>query len=223
MGMMAMTARSQARIGIRGGLNLANVTTDKDGNTDNSHLLPSFNAGVFADLPLADELALQPGILLNGKGSKVNIRSGALNTDMDIRMNPLYLEVPVNFVGKIPISADGDTRLLLGAGPYAAFGIGGNVRTKGTFLGGDVDEKSSIEWDDDTPFSNDDRNQGWNKLKRFDYGANLMAGFQFDNVGITANYGLGLANIHSGSDNDNSEWKSRNRVWSISLNYLFDD
>jgi len=213
----AVSAMSQTRLGIRGGLNLANVTIDKSGNTDESKMLPSFNAGLFADVPLAVGFALEPGLMLTGKGSKVHTSSSVLNTDMETRLNPLYLEVPLNFVGKVPLG--NDTHLLLGAGPYAAFGIGGKVRTVGTFLGQDVDDKSDIKWDDDTPFNEDDKNQGWDKLKRFDYGANFLAGFQFGNAMVTANYGLGLAKINSGGDND-ADQKNKNRVFSISLGFL---
>jgi hypothetical protein len=214
---LATPALAQVRIGIKGGVNFANITFSDNGETSSNNVLPSFNAGAYLDLPLGEGIALQPGLMLEGKGEKINYSSSAVNTDYTIKVNPIYLEVPVNFVGKVPVGKE--AHLLLGLGPYAAFGIAGRVKGDGTILGVSTSGSSDIKWDDDTPFNSGDKNQGYDKLKRFDYGANFMAGFELGNVTLTANYGLGLAKVPSGSNNSDDD-KYKNRVFGISLGFL---
>lgn len=208
---------AQVRIGIKGGINFANITSTNNGETSSSNVLPSFNAGGYLDLPLAKNITLQPGLMLEGKGEKINYTNSTVNTDYTLKVNPIYLEIPVNLVGKLPLGEN--SYLLLGVGPYAAFGIAGKVKGDGTLLGVSASSTSDIKWDDDTPLNSGDKNQGYDKLKRFDYGANFMAGFELGNVMLTANYGLGLAKVPSGSDNDSND-KYKNRVFGISLGFL---
>ncbi|MCK7558778.1 PorT family protein [Chitinophaga sedimenti] len=216
----AASVSAQARVGIKGGFNLSNISNANDGTSDNANMLPSWNAGVIADFPLSPILSLQPGVFYSTKGSKIE-RGNSSDVDyLKTTTNPSYIEIPVNFVGKIPLGADGSNKFFAGVGPYAAFGVAG--KNKYTFSSGatKVTGESNIKWDDDTPFNTGDPNQGYDKYKRFDWGGNLMAGFEFGNVQVAAQYGLGFAKIVSGEDDGRND-KSKNRVLSFSVAYLF--
>ncbi|QEH40221.1 porin family protein [Chitinophaga sp. XS-30] len=215
---LSAAAMAQVRVGIKGGLNMANITTTNSGAVDNSRVLPSFHIGAIADFPLSEIISFQPGVFYTGKGSKLE-RGDDSNVTGYFRSetNPRYIEVPLNFVGKIPVG--GQTKLFLGVGPYAAFGVGGQNKYEFNSPLGEMTGESSIKWDDDTPFTDDDPNQGFDKYKRFDYGGNILAGVEFGNFLISAQYGLGLGKILSGSDNSSND-KSKNRVWAFSLGYL---
>lgn len=214
---LSAAAMAQVRVGIKGGLNVANITNTNSGNVDDSKSLTSFHIGAIADLPLSEVISFQPGVFYTGKGSKLERGDENSTTYFRSETNPRYIEIPLNFVGKIPLGEQ--TKIFLGVGPYAAFGVGGQnkytFRTPITETSGEAD----IKWDDDTPFNDDDPNQGYDKYKRFDYGGNILAGVEFGNFLLSAQYGLGLGKILSGAD-DSSDDKSKNRVWSFSVGYL---
>lgn len=215
---LSIGAMAQARVGIKGGYNLANITTSNTGGVDDSRGLSSFHVGAIADLPLSPIISLQPGVFYTGKGSKVESGTEGSATYFRSETRPGYIEVPVNFVGKIPVGTD--TRIFLGAGPYAAFGVAGKNKYTSTVASVTTTGESNIKWDDDTPFNTGDPNQGFDRYKRFDYGGNLLAGVEFGNFLVSAQYGLGFGKILSGTDNSRDD-KSKNRVWSFSIGYLF--
>lgn len=200
---------------LKGGLNLANISTTEDGRVDEANMLPSFHAGVLGDMPLGDAFSFQLGLLLTGKGSKTEIYAGSSTTDnyYKIKTNPLYLEVPLNFVFKVPFGTD--SRLYFGAGPYVAMGIGGKTKGEQRFLGITSNYERDVVFNNDDPATSGQEDASVNKLRRFDYGANGVAGFETGKLMIGLNYGLGLAKIGSNQSNDNDQ--NKHRVWSISL------
>lgn len=200
---------------LKGGLNLANISTTSDGRVDEAKMLPSFHVGLMSDMPLGDALSFQLGLLLTGKGSKTEIYTTASTTDnyYKVKTNPLYLEVPANLVFKIPFGTGG--RMFFGAGPYVAVGVGGKTKGEQRFLGVTGSYERSISFNDDDPLTAGQEDASVNKLRRFDYGANGLAGFESGKMMIGVNYGLGLAKIGSAESNDDDF--NKHRVWSISL------
>lgn len=210
-------AMSQARVGVKGGWNLSSISVDNDGSVDNDKSLSGFNIGVIADLPLVPKiLSFQPGVFYSTKGAKLKSEGTGYKSEFTTR--PSYIEIPLNFVGKIPVGTD--SRLFAGIGPYFAFGVAGKNKTSTTVAGVTTSQESSIKWDDDTPFNDGDPNQGYNKLKRFDWGGQLMVGAEIHGLILSAQYGLGLAKINSGG-NDSRNEKNKNRVFSLSAGFLF--
>ncbi|GAA3947206.1 outer membrane beta-barrel protein [Chitinophaga oryziterrae] len=214
-------AMSQARVGVKGGWNLSSISVSNDGSVDKDKSLSGFNIGVIADLPLVPRiLSFQPGVFYTTKGSK--LVSGDPNNSASVyrkyTTTPSYIEIPLNFVGKIPIGED--TRLFAGIGPYIAFGVAGKNKVISSLGGVTTTTETNIKWDDDTPFNSGDANQGFDKYKRFDYGGNLMAGAEIHGLILSAQYGLGFAKINSGSDNGSND-KNKNRTFSLSAGFLF--
>lgn len=192
---------------IKGGVSFSNISTQKDGSYSDANTLTTFNAGVLADVPLADILSLQPGIVLTGKGSKASASSlgvGVTNT-----FNPLYIEVPVNVVVKLPLG--GDSRVFLGAGPYGAIGIGG--KSKYTIGSENFENYSdhNIKFGD----SNSD------DLKSFDFGLNGLAGIEVSRLILGVNYGLGLSKISPNQNDNNANDRNKYRVFSINAGIRF--
>lgn len=214
---LSVAAMAQARVGVKGGWNIANVTNTNSGGVDNNRGLNSFHIGAIADFPLSPILSIQPGVFYTGKGARLTEGNTDGNTYYKTTTNPRYIEIPVNFVGKIPVGDQ--TKLFLGVGPYAAFGVGGKNKWEASLAGVKTSGESNIKWDDDTPFNDGDQNRGFDKYKRFDYGGNLMAGAEFGNFIVSAQYGMGFGKILSGTDNSSDD-KSKNRVWTFSVGYL---
>jgi hypothetical protein len=214
-------AMAQARVGVKGGWNLSSISVDNDGSVDKDKSLSGFNIGVIADFPLVPKiLSFQPGVFYTTKGAK--LESGDKDNSASVyrkyTTRPSYIEVPLNFIGKIPVGAD--TRLFAGIGPYFAFGVAGKNKVSTTIGGVTTSTESDIKWDDDTPFNNDDPNQGYDKLKRFDWGGNVQVGAEIHGLILSAQYGLGFAKLNSGSDDSRND-KNKNRVFSLSAGFLF--
>ena len=192
--------------GVRAGLNFQNIN-GRDGadNKLENKMVPGFHVGVNAEIPVAPEFYVQPGLLFTTKGAKYE--PGVLG-EPKVRLS--YIEVPVNVLYK-PVVGNG--KLLLGFGPYVAYGIGGNVNTDQ----GDIKVKfkgkvTESIFEQDAVY-----------YKPFDAGANFVFGYEFNNRFSTQlNAQLGLVNINS--DNDafpDSDARSANTGFGVSVGYRF--
>ena len=208
---------TRAQIYVQGGLNLANITKTNDGQTEDNNILPSFNAGVLGRLELAPMFALESGALLTGHGSKAETYFSNGNYTKT-KFNPLYIQVPLNAVVKIPLGTkESATNVFFNAGPYAAIGIGGKSK-KETKIGPLLsNSEGNIQFSNDDPFTSEQDDAAYDKLKRFDFGLNFGGGFQFQHFIIKASYGLGLAKINSTESNNTANNKNKYRTLSFSV------
>lgn len=185
----AISANSQVKFGPKVGLNFSTMSMKMGGESAETKMLVGYSLGVTFKADLGTNLFLQPSILYSSKGSKYDA-----NDDFKITAN--YVELPVNFGYKLNL---GGSNVLLLAGPYFAYGVGGTAK-----LG---NEEADIEWGSDE--ESDD-------FKPFDMGLNIGAGFEVNNFQIAAQYGFGLTNISVGSGTT-----TKNGVLSLSVAYLF--
>ena len=215
--LFALVAHAQKSSAIlKGGVNLANVSVSNDGGVDDAKNLTSFHVGIIADLELTSFLAIQPGLLFTGKGTKM--KSGDEDDANFYRAttNPYYVEIPVNLVLKTPT---GPTRFFVGAGPYVAIGVAGKSKVEGSVLGNSFSSEEKIEWSNDDPTTVDfEEGAGFGILKRFDYGLNGTLGIEASKFVLSANYGLGLAKLQSGSGSGEDD-SNKHRVLSFSLGF----
>lgn len=191
--LIAGVSFGQTKWGIVAGPQFSSYTTKADNvSKETSDLLTSIRAGITADIPLAEEFYIGTGLLYSGKGGKNN----------GVKTTLSYLQVPVNFLFKPEV---GTGKLNLGVGPYFAYGVGGKHKT--TVGNADVSVKA---FDDEA---------GTAKLKRFDAGLGVVAGYELP-VGLYLglNADLGLVNAYDNTDNGRS-WK--NTSFGVSVGYKF--
>jgi hypothetical protein len=198
----ALGAQAQTSFGIRAGVNFQNINGKTYDDKDlNNKLKTGFNVGVNAEIPVAPDFYVQPGVLFTTKGAKDK-------DDDDIKVNLSYIEVPINFVYKPMLGAG---KLLLGVGPYIAFAVGGKTSNAS---GKDTDLKfknkiTAAEYLQD-PYA-----------RRIDAGGNLLAGYEFSNkLSFQLNAQLGMLKLNpeiEGVSNDNTKWK--NTGFGVSLGY----
>lgn len=206
---------SKAQVYIQGGLNLANITNTNDGQTEKNNILPTFNVGILGRFGLSSTVDLESGLLLTGQGSKAETYFNGGADYIKSKFNPLYLQVPLNLVVKIPL--DKTSGVFFNAGPYAAIGIGGKSKTDSKFGPLTASSSNSIKFSNDDPFTSSQDDASYNKLKRFDFGINLGGGFEFEHLILKANYGLGLAKINSTESNNTVDDKNKYRTFSFSV------
>lgn len=195
---VGIKANAQTTFGVRAGVNFSNINgKDNDGDDLDFKIKPGFNAGVNAEIPVAEDFYVQPGLLFSVKGAKDEV----LNEDVKLHLG--YLELPVNLLYK---PALGTGRMLLGFGPYVAYGITGKAKSD--------NDDADVEWDDAPTIPAADKIY----VKPFDAGANVLVGYEFaNNLSAQLNAQLGLVNTNA--YNTDAKWK--NTTFGISLGYRF--
>jgi len=195
---IATGAQAQTGYGFKAGVNLGEYSNFPSGQSVNT----SFYVTGYADLPIAPNFSIQPGISLQGKGTKYSLseeeifNSTTLKASADYKWNVMSIEIPVNAVYYIPTGDAG--KVFLGAGPYIGFNVSGKAKINGTIIDERGGNKEVIKVDD----SNNLKLSGSNKdLNVIDAGLNFMAGYKFNNgFLLNAGYNLGLTNIVAGAD-----------------------
>jgi hypothetical protein len=200
---MTTKSYSQTRIGVKAGLNFANMLDKNNDETYSSDykMKTGFHLGATVEFPLAKMVSLEPGILFSTKGFKYD-KEGIKFTG-----NLNYLEIPINAVVKIDL---GSAKLLVNAGPYLGYLLSAKYKSDDKIFGdnGDQTEETlSIGNDKET----DD-------VKALDFGINVGAGAEMKGLTFGVQYGIGLANISPYTDNGT---KVSNKVIGISVGYKF--
>ena len=211
----SMSVSSKAQVYIQGGLNLANITKTSDGQTSDNNILPSFNVGLLGRFGLSSTFDLESGLLLTGHGSKAESYFNGGADYVKSKFNPLYIQVPLNAVVKIPLEKE--TSLFFNAGPYIAMGIGGKSKQESKFGPLMASSTETIKFSNDDPFTSQQEDAGYDRLKRFDFGLNFGGGFEFEHLILKVNYGMGLAKINSTAGNNNYDDKNKYRTLSFSV------
>lgn len=198
-------AQTKTSFAIRAGVNFQNLNgEDPAGNDLDYKLKTGFHIGVDADIPIATDFYIRPGVVFTTKGAKADDAA-------DSKVNLSYIEVPVGFVYK-PVLGTG--RLILGVGPYVAFAVGGKVK------GDDFEEDIKFE-KEITPTQ---AISGTPYLKGFDAGGNIFFGYEFSQkIFAQINAQLGLVNINpkiEGVDDDD-RGKTKNTGFGVSVGYRF--
>jgi len=170
---LAKAQTEPTTFGFKAGVNFQNLTGhDVNGDQLNNRLKAGLSLGVNAQIPIATDFYVQPGVEFNQKGAKSsdNYYTTTLN----------YIDVPVSLVYK-PLLGTG--HLILGFGPYIGFGVGGHVS------GGNTSTQVIFQ----NQINPNDFNSGYPYFKRIDAGANLLAGYELTNkVSLQLNAQLGL-------------------------------
>ena len=173
LGATLTTAQAQtnesanAQIGVKGGVNFSNMYTE---DVDDNNVLTSFNAGLYASIPLTSSIAIQPEFLFSRKGAELAYDNAFATGKAKFKLN--YIEVPV--LVKVNLTKNFNIH----AGPYFAYLIDGQVTNE--------TDGGTFNFEDN--FDNDDFN-------KFDYGVSAGLGFDFESIGIGARYNYGLSTV----------------------------
>lgn len=207
----------QAQFGILGGVNFQNINgKNSSGDKLSNGLLTGFHAGLNVNIPLSTNFYIQPGVLFSVKGSMNEFYSPQLKASGDYATTTRlsYIEVPLNLLFRPQV---GNGYLLLGVGPYVAYGI----------LGTETTQLNSVSLERKVEFENSVEGiSDWiaNAYYRpFDAGANILFGYEFGmGAFIQLNAQLGLLKI-----NPEYTWLSddqtsyMNTGYGVSLGYRF--
>ena len=195
--------------GVKAGLNISDMLIkDDDSNySDQLDMNTGFHIGLTSEFAKTDFFSFETGLILSTKGYKTSYTEAFGGEKMEFtgKLSLYYLDIPLT--GKATLDV-GDARIFGTFGPYVGIGLSGKAKSETTING--VTEKTTrdVDWG-----SNEE-----DDLKRMDFGLTVGAGIGFRAFEIGATYGYGLTNISTYTDNG---YKANNRVFGISLGYIF--
>ena len=194
-------------IGIKGGLNLANMLEKDDDETysNDYSMNPGFHLGLTVDVPFNEFLSFEPGILLTTKGMKYE--EDIAGVDVTVKGNLYYLDVPLTL--KASHDLGGGLKMFGVIGPYVGLGLSGKIKATAKYLGEEETEEEDVEWGNDEDVDD---------LKRLDMGLTFGGGVEINSILIGISYDLGLSNISAYQDYGTT---SKNRVLKFSVGYSF--
>ncbi|GAB3692254.1 hypothetical protein GCM10027592_11010 [Spirosoma flavus] len=196
----ALTSFAQVRIGVTGGLQMANQKNDIGGFSISGSNRIGYTAGLMLDAALSESFSIRPQVLYSVKGTKFDLSglSGGL-TDGNVTLAFNYIEVPIQVTYGLQA---GPGRVVLGAGPYVGYALSGSTS-------GSVQGQSGSE--------TVDFGSGEDQVKRLDYGLRLSGGYELSSgLSISAFYSPGLANLANGSSQTTT-----NSAFGLTLGFLF--
>lgn len=158
----------------------------------------AYKLGIGYEYEFDQHWTFAPSVVFYGKGwqdpdtTVPDIDDATNKQRTDASGNPLYsikdkstaacyVEVPLTFNYYIRLAES--RYIVVGAGPYVAYGVAGKTKIKGD---GEAAESKKLYYDYNTFGSTDG-------LRRFDYGLQALAGYQFPSsitVGLEADFGL---------------------------------
>ncbi|RYY22737.1 MAG: PorT family protein [Sphingobacteriaceae bacterium] len=198
------------RFGAKTGINFASISAYNNPTSSvyQSKIYTNIKIGEVTEIGWT-KFAIQTGLVLNGKGGIDTYINPETNTNRRKNTRLYYLEIPVNFLYKLPVKVG---TLLLGGGPYAAYGIAGSYSLSGIIFDSPIDGKNRVN------FGNNENSD----YKRTDYGLNLRTEIRLlHGIGFELNYEYGLKNIATPSVYDDVGIKTRNSVFGIAISYIF--
>lgn len=200
----------KAQFGIKTGINFPSLQPRTSFSPNSEYEISAkFLLGMYTNIKVGNA-TLQPGLNFSVKGNKSVEQNNLISFGNPVpytterNMNISYLELPINLLFDKSVKMG---TFYYGGGPYAAYALGGRIRS--------IDKRNIYVKDS----SKEDLEFGdqAGQLKTGDFGLNLTTGFRIKNgMDFGANFGFGLANI-----SNDAAFKSQNRQLSFSVGYLF--
>ncbi len=193
----------KTRFGLRGGINLADLNSKNASSTakfTEAESKTSFNAGVFANVPISGMFRFQPEIAFSSQGGKLHGPSGsgnAITYEQDLH----YLTLPLNF------QLMANKGFFIQTGPQFGYLVSAKIKNA-TGTG--------------APVNSDDNKDDFDKL---DFSWTGGVGYLSRiGLGIDLRYNLGIANVVADDASTTAPLKGqtwKNSVGQFSLIYHF--
>ncbi len=165
---LAGTASAQVTGGLKGGLNLANMSFSHSDLSVSPGNRTAWMAGAFVEFPLAKNLALQPEAIVSTKGATLSPGGSA-----SVSINLTYVDVPVLL--RLDVPTNGRTVPFVYAGPNVGFLL--RAKAVATFGGSKSEEDMKKD------------------MKSTEFGVALGGGVRFGSFLVEARYLQGLTNV----------------------------
>lgn len=209
--------QAQIKWGARAGVNFTalNATNEQEIELETEYVT-RFSIGISAEIPVISDFYVQPSLLYSGKGYKAD--AGSIGFSKGFNANVSYIELPLHILYKPKV---GPGSLILGVGPYLAYGTGGKWKTDETVLIGDI----MIDNTGDIKFKNDASTNDYGTYiygKPWDYGTSAIIGYDlFNTYTFQLNAEWGMANLEPKWGSYKPKGERKNKGFGISVGYKF--
>lgn len=189
----ASPAAAQMTFGVKGGVNVANLSFDPEdeGSPDSRTGLV---LGVVVTQPIRNRFGLQIEGLYVQKGAKDEFSEEGLNFKSTFKLD--YIEIPV--LANIALTSSDQVKFSVLAGPSFAFNVNAEI-------------EEEFDGEEETTDIGDD-------VKAYDVGFALGGAVQTGQFLIDARYTWGLVNINDDPDDDQ---KVKNKGFMFTVGWLF--
>ncbi len=185
--LVAAPLQAQTTIGVKGGINVANVDTNVEDISDLIDSKTGFVGGGFVTLGLGSLFALQPELLYSQKGFQVD------EFGETVKFNTNYIEIPVLLKAQFKLAM---LRPAVYAGPVLSFETGCTVSAL----------ELSVDCDDEMAGVGERKTNEWGAV----FGANLDFFLGPVTLILDGRYQLGLTNLADVPDSDD---EVKSQVW----------
>lgn len=192
-------------LGVRGGLNIANISGDVEGSDIDMDSKIGFRAGVSVDFPIVNSFYVNSGLFYTVKGAKSEVKDGS--DFYKTSVNAGFIELPVYASYRLNFAEA--SQLQVNFGPYFAVGINGKLKEEA--------REDMDLYENKMDLFGTDEDQGG--FKRFDCGLGIGLGYTFHKFYIGFDYQFGLVNLMDKEAWDGDTAKTRN--FNISIGYNF--
>nr|WP_082586787.1 porin family protein [Flavobacterium sp. Root935] len=200
LGVTVMAQTEKVKLGVKAGLNLANLTFDE--NELNSSSKTGFTAGLMVEIPVAKNFSIQPELLYSQQGTKISFSDqDVTNSNYKSTIDLNYLNIPVMLKYYVLKG------LSVQVGPQIGILLKANNEYHDNFLGYDNHENLDLK----------------KYSTGIDTSVNFGLGYQYkDKFYTDLRYNLSYSNVFKESDVSyviNNDMK--NRVFQITIGYFF--
>lgn len=201
--LVSVVSYSQVSWNAKVGMNMNNITDMED-----SDMKIGYTLGVGMDYAFTDMWSIQPSLMFSSKGTKVSFEEDG--DKYKESYNPLYLELPVLAAAKFSISDN--AKIVVNAGPYFAFGVGGKAS---------VEETDEADYDFKLFSKEDGADEA--VMNRFDVGLQYGVGLEFNKflVNLSGQYGFTKLLKGDWEDEKGDKISPKNIGFSIAVGYKF--
>lgn len=214
LALFSMGAYAQVSWNAKAGMNISNWSGDY-GVSQSTNSKLGFKMGVGMEYGFNKMWSIQPSLFLSTKGMKVTdapMAKGVYEiTDFSYTVNQVYLEMPIN--AQVRFAVCKKMNIVVAAGPYFAYGIGGKATSKTTVNGVTVELSSNTFGDKANEGEAPDLN-----LNKFDAGIGTGVALEFSKLSLGLETQFGLTNLIKG---DNSSESVKNTNIGLTLGYRF--
>ena len=198
-------------IGVKGGLNVANMSMTLADISYSPDPLYGFHLGPVIDFKLQKNLYLNTGLLYSLKGYNLqNVSNDQLQnaSNLNGKAKISFFDIPVNLAYKIPFSSN--FKFLVQAGPYIGLGLGGTIKNPQIISSGGLNEYVPIA---------DIYSRG--NIAKVDYGVGAGAGFEIGKMIYSVNYNYGLRNLWDKPYTTVIDGSLKITTLEVSITYMF--
>jgi opacity protein-like surface antigen len=200
---------SKNSVGLKGGLNIASLTSSDDSELDSRI---AFHAGLYVEFPISEKLSIQPEVVFSSQGGREKTFTESASSgfesffesDTKLRLN--YINIPV--LAKYYI-VDGFS---VQVGPQIGFLV--SARAEFEINSSSNSNNSSISGNSSVK----------DEFNSVDLSAAFGLGYKFDGgFNLSARYNLGFSEVfkNQNQDENRNDIDVRNSVFQFSIGYTF--